>query len=357
MMQFNELLRFMIEKATLELHLVPGSPVMYRDKLFQLNPVDAAVLSPGEIKKLVTEVLSPEQKNEFAQKNEITIAYSVPGLSRYRISAFVQRNSISILIKTVPPNPPNLEELNLPPLVKDIADKVKKGLVVICGPKQSGKSSTLAAIINHIVENRSCKVMTLENPIKYLFKNKKGLICQREVGIDVRDYTAAFDSLPHSGGDIFVINGVDTYEVASRILTMAAGGQLIFLTTAAANVQMVLEKFLDLYPPNLQGQCKTLLAVGLESVLAQILVKKASGDEVVPAVEALVATGPVKTLLREGKMYQIQSIMSSAGREIGMQTQEQALRSLVKKNIVTQDEAYANAVRPEEFRKIMALPF
>ena len=112
---------------------------------------------------------------------------------------------------------------------------------------------------------------------------------------------------------------------------MAAGGQLIFLTTAAANVQMVLEKFLDLYPPNLQGQCKTLLAVGLESVLAQILVKKASGDEVVPAVEALVATGPVKTLLREGKMYQIQSIMSSAGREIGMQTQEQALRSLVKK--------------------------
>ncbi len=357
MMQFNELLRFMVEKGTLELHLVPGSPVMFRDKMNQLTPVDASVLSPGDIKKLVTEVLSPEQKNEFAQKNETTIAYSVPGLSRYRISAFVQRNSIALLIKTVPPNPPTMEELNLPDIVKNIANKVTKGLVVICGPKASGKSSTLAAIINHIVENRSSKVMTLENPIKYLFKNKKGVICQRELGIDVKDYTAAFDALPHSGGDVFVINGVDTYDVASRILTMAAGGQLVFVTSAAANVQMVLEKFMDLYPPNLQGQCKTLLAVGLEAIMAQILVKKTAGDGMVPAVETLVATGPVKTLLREGKMYQIQSIMSSAGREIGMQTQEQALRSLVKKNIITQDEAYNNAVRPEEFRKIMALPF
>jgi twitching motility protein PilT len=357
MMQFNELLRFMIERATLELHLVPGSPVMYRDNNFQLNPVDAAVLSPGEIKKLVTEILSPEQKNEFAQKNEITIAYSVPGLSRYRIAAFVQRNSIALLIKTVPPKPPVLDDLNLPPLVKDLSTRVTKGLVVICGPKASGKSSTLAAIINHIVETRSCKVMTLENPIKYLFKNQKGVICQREVGIDVKDYNAAFDALPHSGGDAFVINGVETYEIASRILTMAAGGQLVFVTLAAANVQMVLEKFIDLYPPNLQGQCKTLLAVGLEAIMSQILVKKSAGDGFIPAVEALVATGPVKTLLREGKIYQIQSIMSSAGREIGMQTQEQALRGLVKKNIITQDEAYSNAVRPEEFRKIMALPF
>jgi twitching motility protein PilT len=357
MLKYDELLRLMMERRALEVHMVPGSPIMLRERGGQLTNVDASLLTPGDTKKFVSDIMTPEQRAEFAQKNEIDFAYSVPGLSRYRINIFMQRNSISLVIKTVPPQPPTFEELGLPEIFKSLAMKATKGLIMLCGAKGSGKSSTLAAMINYILENRTCKIVTIENPIKFLFKNKKGIICQRELGVDCKDFDSAFASLPLLGADIIILNDIESFAVAHKILTLAAGGQLVFVTAIAPNVQIILEKIIDFYPSNLQSQCKTLLSVGLEAVVAQCLVKKATGDGVFPACEVLIATGPVKANLKDGKIFQLQSIMSTQGRESGMSTQEQALRTLVKKNLITQEEAYEKAVRPEEFRKIMALPF
>jgi twitching motility protein PilT len=357
MLKYDELLRIMMERRALEAHMVPGSPIMLRDKGNQLINIDANLLTPGDTKKFVSDIMTPEQRTEFTQNNEIDFAYSVPGLSRYRINIFMQRNSISLVIRTVPPQPPTFEELGLPEIFKTLATKATRGLIIICGPKGSGKSHTLAAMLNFILENRTCKIVTIENPIKFLFKNKKGIICQRELGIDCKDFNTAFTSLPLLGPDIIVVNDIESFDVAHKILTMAAGGHLVFVTAIAPNVQIILEKLVDFYPANLQNQCKTLLSVGLEAIIAQVLVKKATGDGILPALEVLIATGPVKANLKEGKIFQLQSIMATQGRESGMQTQEQALRTLVKKNLVTQEEAYEKAVRPEEFRKIMALPF
>ncbi|MDQ7822628.1 MAG: ATPase, T2SS/T4P/T4SS family [Candidatus Eremiobacteraeota bacterium] len=357
MLTHEDLFRLMMEKRVLEAHLVPGSPIMLRDKTGDLSPTDANILSPGDTKKFVSDMMNDNQKNEFIQKNEIDFAISVPGLSRYSISIFMQRNSISAIIKTVPPAPPTFEELGLPDVFKSISTRVQRGLVVICGPKGSGKSHTLAAMINYIIENRSCKIVTLENPIKFLFKNKKGIICQREVGIDVKNPLDALDSIQHLGADIIIVNEISSYETASRILTLAAGGYLVFVTAIAPSVQVILETIIDLYPANLHDQCKTYLAVGFEAGVSQVLCKKVSGDGVIPAFEICIATPPVKVFLKEGKIPNIYQIMASSGREAGMTTQEHTLRSMIKKNIITQEEAFSRAVRPEELRKILALPF
>lgn len=346
-----------MEKRAIEIHIVPGSPLTFRDKNGVLNPIDATILTPGDTKKFASDLMNPEQRAEFGLKNEIDFAYSLPGLSRYRISVMLQRNSMTLVIRTVPPSPPTFEELQLPEFFKNLATTLTRGLVLICSPKASGKSSTMAAMINYILENRTCKIGTLENPIKYLFKNKKGLIVQREQGIDTKDFKTAFDSLSRMGADVLVLNDMDSYEVVHRVLTMAAGGQLVFACVNAPSVQMILDKILDLYPPDQQNQCKSLLSVGLEAVVVQFLLNKASGDGVVPAFEILRATPQVKMFLREGKVSNLQSVMATAGRDAGMSTQEHALRILIKKNIITQEEAYSKAVKPEELRKIMALPF
>jgi len=357
MMTRDELFRFMMEREAFEVHIVPGSPMMYRDKKGVLLTVDANTLTPADTKKIVAEVLNEEQITEFSENKQIQLAYSVPGLSRYRMNVFMQRNSIALVVNTVPPKPPTIEELGLPELITNLADKATKGLVLIIGPKGAGKAHTLAAMINYILETRTCKIVTLENPIRFLFKNKKGIICQREVGIDAKDFNTGFAQLPQLGADIFVVNEIDNFDTAHKLLTMAAGGQLIFVTSVVASVQLLIERIVSLYPETLKAQCRTLLSVGLEAIISQVLVNKATEEGMVPAMEIMIAAGPIKGMLKDGKTYQIQTAMATMGRELGMVTQEQSLRQYIKKNIITQDEAYAKCIRPEELRKVMALPF
>lgn len=356
MMKFSELFRFMMERKALELHMVPGSPIMLRDKNNLLTPVDSNILTPNDTKRFVSEVISEEKVEEFEKRLEVEFAYSVPGLSRYRINIFMQRNSISVIIKTVPTAPPTFEELGIPDMFKNFLMKVDRGLILLCGPKSGGKSHTLAAIVNYILENKVVKIVTIENPIKFLFKNKKGIVCQRELGIDVKDLKTAFDSLPHLGADIIVINDIESFEVAQKILTMAAGGHLVIVTAIAQSVQVIIEKIINLYPPTLQGQAKVQLSEGLEAIFVQSLLKKATGDGYIPAFEIMIANGPIKARLREAKLFEIQQIMGSTGRDVGMITQEQSLRGLVKRNLITQEEAYSKATRPEEFKKVMMIP-
>lgn len=346
----------MVEKQISYIHLVPGSPVMLRQKSVFV-PLDTDILIPQQIKDFIESILTDIQKGELEQKKELEISYSIPGVSRFRISVFTQRGTLSAIIFMNPIKIPTPEELMLPDFLKNTVLNLHHGLIAIIGPKGSGKSYTLAALINYILENRHCQVLSLENPINFLYKNKKGVICQREIGTDVLSYQHALSGTLHQDIDILAITQVDSYKVASHLLNISCGGGLVLMTFQSPTVSVFLEQFVDLFPPYLQEQARILLSIGLESVVSQTLCVKSTGEGLIPAFEILMCNAQVKNLITEGKFIQIQSYMATSGRESGMQTQEQALRFLVKKNLVTQQEAQSKAVRPEEFRKIISLPY
>jgi twitching motility protein PilT len=352
----QDLFALMVERRASHFHVVPGSPIMMRTNGV-LVPMDNRLLSPADTAMLVESFLTEEQRYYFQENKDLNISQSVPGLSRFRVNIFQQRGSVACVIATHPPSPPTIDELGLPELLKGLALNLRQGLVIICGPRGGGKSATLAAMVNYLLEMRTCQVISLENPIDYLHKNKKGIICQREIGTDTLSYESAIESLVHQQPDVLVTTELETYELVSTVVNMAAGGTLCICTTRQPSVGVLLEHLLNLYPPHLRQQAQTLLSVSLEAVIAQVLLNKASGTGMVPAFEIMMGIPSVRGMIREGKTGQISSIMSTSGREFGMQTQEQALRQLVKKNIVTQDEALSKSVRPEEFKKLMSLPY
>lgn len=355
-MNVEELFTTMVERRASHLHLVPGSPIMMRINN-QLHGLDGQVLSPQDTRAFSDAIMNEQLRDEFEERLEVDFSFSVPGLSRFRVNVFRQRGSVAAVISTNPPAPPTIEELGLPELVKNLALESSSGLVIICGPKQSGKSHTLAALVNYILEMRTCQIISLENPIDFLHKNKRGIICQREIGTDTLNYQNAFGSLLHQSADIVVVTGMDNFEVAQAALNLAAAGTLVLATATAPSSQVMLEKMIDLFPPHLNQAARTLLSVGLEAIIGQTLLNKASGEGLMPAFELLLGTSQVKGMLRENKIFQIHNVMGTSGREAGMQTQEMALRFLVKKNLVTMEEAIRKAVRPEEFKKIMSLPY
>jgi len=355
-MNVEDLFTSMVERRASHLHLVPGSPIMMRINN-QLVALDGQVLSPQDTRAFSEAIMNEQLRDEFDERLEVDFSFSVPGLSRFRVNVFRQRGSVAAVISTNPPAPPTIEELGMPELIKNLALEATSGLVLICGPKQSGKSHTLAALVNYILEMRTCQVVSLENPIDFLHKNKRGLICQREIGTDTLSYKNAIASLRHQSADIVIVTGVDTLEVAEFVLNLAAGGTLVLATATASSTLVMLEKLIDLFPPHLNQAVRGQLAVGLEAIISQTLLNKASGDGLLPAFEVMLGSPQVKNLLRENKLFQLYNLMSTVGRESGMQTQEMALRFLVKKNLVSMEEAVRKAVRPEEFKKIMALPY
>ena len=355
-MNVEELFTTMVERRCSHIHLVPGSPILLRQGN-NLVPLDGYVLSPQDTLAISEAIMSDPLRLEFEEKLQTDFSFSVPGLSRFRINCFRQRGSVAIVIATNPPAPPTMEELSLPDSFKKMVLDADSGLILITGPKGSGKAHTLAAIINYVLEVRQCQIVTIENPIDFLHKNKKGAIAQRELGTDVLSYEHALKALLHQGADVIVITGVDEYAIAERVLNLSAGGALVLCTANSPGAVVLLEKMVDLYPPHLQQQARTLMSVGLRAVLAQTLCNRATGDGLIPAFEVLLGTPQVKSLIREGKFQQVQSMIGSGGREQGMTTQELSLRNLVKKNLITEQEAIRRATRAEEFKKVMSLPY
>ncbi|MBI3926112.1 MAG: Flp pilus assembly complex ATPase component TadA [Armatimonadetes bacterium] len=355
-MNVEELFTTMVERRASHLHLVPGSPIMMRQQK-RLEPLDGHVLSPQDTRAIAEAIMDEQLLDSFEENLETDFSFSVPGLSRFRVNCFRQRGSVAIVISTNPPAPPTIEELGLPDILKQLIIETDSGLIMITGPKSAGKAHTLAALVNYVLEMRTCQVLSIENPIDFLHKNKKGIICQREIGTDTLSYESAFKSLLHQGADVVVITGVDEFTAVERVLNLAAGGNLVLCTANSPSALVLIEKMVDLYPPHLHQQARTLLSVGLRSVIAQQLLPRVSGDGLVPCFEILLGTPQVKQLIREGKFFQIASVMATSGREEGMLTQEMSLRQLVKKNLVSEDEAYRRAANPESFKKIMSLPY
>lgn len=344
----------MVERRCSHLHLVPGSPIMMR-LAGSIQPVDEYVVTPADMAKLANSLLADKQKRTFDERLEVDFSYSIPGLSRFRINVFRQRGSIAMVIATHPPSPPSMEELGLPETIKNTALLAKSGLLIICGPKSSGKSSTLAALLEQILETRHVQIVTFENPIVYLHKNKKGVICQREKETDFKTYENAFNSLRHQACDVLVVTEFEEFEVVKKVLSLSAGGSLVIVTADAPSTTVMIDKIVDMFPPHQRQQALSFLSVGMAAVVSQTLVEKAQTGGLIPAFEIMTGAPQVKTMLQEGKLLQIHPYMGSHGRDYGMITQEQALRALIKKNLITKEEAVSKAVRMEEFKKMLAM--
>ena len=357
MISKGELLKGMIDSDMYEVHIVPGSPIMYRNSIGELEPMIGGNISTNDTKAFIGDLLNGDQKTEFAQNKELDFVVSSSGDSRYRFSIAMQRGSISAIIRTYPKKIADFEKLNLHKSVKDIAENIRKGLVIVTGPKGSGKSTTLAAVLDHMITSKPLKILSLENPIKYLFANKKGVIAQREMGIDVKDRSLFFQNLINQSADVLVIDEVTNADEAMKLLLLAAGGTIVFLKMISPSITNAMDLILNLFPSHLQDSTRSMLATALEAGMSQILCKDVTGKRLLPAMEIYKATNNLRQNIRENKFDLVYQVMGAAGRQEGMTNQEASLRQMEKQNLITKDEALARSSRPDAMKKLFAQAF
>jgi len=337
-MTMHELLRLVVERRASDLHIKAGNRPMLRVD-GTLAPASDEPLSDDQVRGLIAEILTPEQLEVFHRKLELDLAYSIPGVSRYRVN-----------IRTIPASVPTLETLNLPKVVRRLAS-LPRGLVLVTGPTGSGKSTTLAAIVDAINHTRSCHIVTIEDPIEYLHHDDVSIITQREVGADTHSFTNALRHVLRQDPDVILIGEMRDLETIATAITAAETGHLVLATLHTVNAAQTVDRIIDVFPPHQQSQVRMQLSVALEGVLSQTLLPVKSGRGRVAGVEVMVGTSAIRNLIREGKTHLLLTTIQSGSRE-GMQTLNQGLRELVKNQMVSFETALAHSSNPQELAQL-----
>jgi len=343
----NTLLKVMVEKETSDLHLKAGSQPTLRIN-GELVSVDVPPLSVSEMEDMVATILNEKQVEEFFSKKEIDIAYSAPKLGRFRTNIFFQRGSIAIAMRRVNTDPPTFEALHLPPVFEKIS-AIKKGFVLITGPTSCGKSTTQAAMIEYLNSHNRCRIITIEDPIEFLYRDNKSMISQREVGIDTKSFIAAMRHVVRQDPDVILIGEMRDPETFSVAMTASETGHLVISTLHTADVTQSLMRIYDFFPPSQHEQIRSLLAMNLKALTCQQLVNRADGKGLVPAVEVMIVTPPIVKLIRENRFEKIPLVIQS-GEHDGMQTFNQSLLKLVKSKMITESEALAKSTNPDALK-------
>jgi len=349
-MEINGLLKMVIERNASDLHLKVKNPPILRIN-GHLTRVDLPPFEPAELQSLIESMLTDAQREAFRQELELDFGYGVPGLSRFRVNVFRQRGNIGAAIRAIPMQVPTIAELRLPAGVERFAE-LPRGLVLVTGPTGSGKSTTLAALINHINQHRACHVVTIEDPIEYLHHDQKSIIDQREVGSDTHSFAHALRHVLRQDPDVILIGEMRDLETIATAITAAETGHLVFATLHTQSAPQAVERIVDVFPPHQQEQVRMQLSLSLEGVLSQTLLPRRDGRGRVAAVEVMRMTPAVRNLIREGKTFQLPSAIQSGARD-GMQTLNQALRRLVEEGLVTYEEAAARATNPQELDQLL----
>ena len=350
-MDIGDLLHAAIERKASDLHLKAGTPAALRitGKLVRHGDGDSLALTPEELREAFEHVTTKDQREEFARKRELDFAYSVRGLARFRVNAALQRGTISLVFRQVNWKIPLLEELGLPEVCKVLALK-SDGLILVTGPTGCGKSTTLAAMLDYLNEREPRRVVTVEDPIEYLFKDKQCFITQRELGADTESFAIALKHVLRQDPDVILVGEMRDLETIATALTAAETGHLVFATLHTPSASQAIDRIIDVFPPHQQSQIRAQLSVALQAVLYQALIPRTDGNGRVAAVEVMIATTAIRNLIREGKTYQMPNIIQT-GAQYGMQTLNQALRDLCQKELITFEEAVTRSDSPEELRE------
>jgi twitching motility protein PilT len=352
MANLHQLLKELIDRGGSDLHLTTNSPPQIRVD-GKLSPMDLPALTPVETKQLCYSVLTEAQKHRFEEENELDLSFGVKGLSRFRGNVFIQRGAVAGVFRVIPYKILTFEELGLPPVVKDLADK-PRGLILVTGPTGSGKSTTLASIIDRINLDRNEHIVTVEDPIEYLHPHKGCLVNQREVGADTRSFKNALKYILRQDPDIVLVGELRDLETIESALTVAETGHLCFATLHTNSCVQTINRIIDVFPPYQQTQVRTQLSFVLEGVLSQTLIPKMGGKGRVLALEVMIPNPAIRNLIREDKIHQIYSQMQVGQEKFGMQTMNQSLISLVSKRLISLDDALGRSHDPDEFRQMMS---
>lgn len=353
MANLHDMLKELIERGGSDLHITTNSPPQIRVD-GKLVALDMPPLNPIETKQLCYSVLTDSQKHRFEEENELDLSFGVKGLSRFRANIFVQRGAVAGVFRTIPFKILSFEELGLPPIVAELAYK-PRGLVLVTGPTGSGKSTTLASIIDKINSERSDHIVTIEDPIEYLHPHKKCLVNQREVGSDTRSFKQALKYVLRQDPDVVLIGEMRDLETIEAALTLAETGHLCFATLHTNSCVQTINRIVDVFPPYQQTQVRAQLSFSLEGVLSQTLIPKASGRGRVLALEIMIPNPAIRNLIREDKLHQIYSQMQVGQEKFGMQTMNQSLLNLYQRRQITLEEALGRSSDPDELKQMMGM--
>ena len=350
-LDFADLLLEVIERNASDLHLTAGArpTVRVRGRLTPLD--DYPVMTTEMTRELVYSILSNDQRQRLETDWQLDFAYSIPKRARFRVNAYYQRAAIGAAFRLIPAVIKSLAELGMPTALHDMAKK-PRGFVLVTGPTGSGKSTSLAAVINEINETREEHIMTIEDPIEFLHQHKGCLVNQREIGADATNFSNALKSALREDPDVILVGEMRDLETISTALTAAETGHLVFATLHTQSTAQTVDRIIDVFPPHQQQQVRMQLSIALQGIVTQQLLPTADGAGRVAACEVLLATPAIRNLIREGKTHQIYSSLQTGG-NIGMQTMDAALATLVRSGRITQQLAEARSSTPEELRRLL----
>lgn len=347
-LSIDDLLKMIVDKAGSDLHLTVGSPPMLRLQ-GKLWPTDLPPLTPKEIRRLVYNFLSNEQREILENNLELDISYELKGVARYRCNVFFTRLGLGAVFRVIPTRIKTLSELRLPAVLGDLARR-NKGLILVTGPTGSGKSTTLAAMVDQVNSERQDHILTIEDPIEFVHKHKQCIVNQREIGPNTKSFANALRSALREDPDIILVGEMRDYETISLAVTAAETGHLVFATLHTPSAAQSVDRIVDVFPAHQQSQIRTQLADALQGIIAQQLIPTIDGQRRECALEIMINTPAVANLIRDNKTFQLPSIMQTS-KQVGMQTMDQALMDLVKSRKISPQEAYRRAFDKKAFEQ------
>jgi len=347
--ELNDILKIALKGDASDIHLKPGLPPMFRVDGALVPLKNGERLTPEDLTKMAFEIMNPVQKQAFEDTREVDLAYGIPGLGRFRVNAFQQRGTVGIVFRVIPFGVKSIDHLHLPKIIERIAME-QRGLVLVTGTTGSGKSTTLAGMIDYINSNRTCHIMTIEDPIEFLIRDRRSIVNQREIGVDTQSFSNALRAALRQDPDVILVGEMRDFETIETALTAAETGHLVMSTLHTLDATETINRIISVFPPYQQKQVRLQLASILKAVVSQRLVPRADGKGRVPALEVLISTARVRECIADKeRTKELNDAIAKGFTTYGMQTFDQSLMQLVKQELVTYDEALKHVSNPDDF--------
>jgi len=348
-LDLNGILKIALKGGASDIHLKPGLPPMFRVDGALVPLKNGERLAPEDLQQIAFSIMNPTQKLRFDETREVDLAYGIAGLGRFRVNVFQQRGSVGIVFRVIPFGVKSIESLHLPKVIENIAME-HRGLVLVTGTTGSGKSTSLAAMIDHINSNRTCHIMTIEDPIEFLVRDRRSIVNQREIGVDTQSFANALRAALRQDPDVILVGEMRDFETIETALTAAETGHLVMSTLHTLDATETINRIISVFPPYQQKQVRLQLAAILKAVISQRLVPRADGKGRVPALEVLISTARVRECIADkDRTKEIHDAIAKGFTTYGMQTFDQSLMQHVKSGLVTYDEALKHVSNPDDF--------